>query len=414
MNTNVVDVDLSTLPLSGDGVLAQLNRLREHDPLYWSERSRCWIVTGHSQVMEGFSGTLPLSSTHLPASLYRSMPPDVMQTRMPNMLRYMTRMITNLDGQDHARIRKLLVKAFTRKLVEDLRPFVRDRVSMLLDRAAAQRDLEFHEGMSRQLPGHVILKLLGLTEQVSLETLKRWADTVTLALTSFNPKVEWLDALEAMLVESNEVFRLAIEDRRRNPKPDLITELVNAVDSGDRLTMDEMLGAMNLIIVAGHDTTANSMTLGVRALARHPDAWAQWRAHPERSLDESIELMRYVAMSTALPRIVSQDFDWQGRKLRKGDLLMLFIAGGNRDPHVFGDAEKIDFGRQNDAALTFGPGLHHCIGHMLAKMQMSEYFGALTQRFEHVEILEEPAFVPNLVFRGVQSLKVRFHPRPAH
>jgi len=87
------------------------------------------------------------------------------------------------------------------------------------------------------------------------------------------------------------------------------------------------------------------------------------------------------------------------------------MAGGNRDPKVFADAERLDLDRSNDPALTFGPGLHHCIGHLLAKMQMAEFFGSLVQRFDRVELLEEPRFNPNLVFRGVQNLRVRFHPR---
>jgi cytochrome P450 len=153
------------------------------------------------------------------------------------------------------------------------------------------------------------------------------------------------------------------------------------------------------------------MTLGVRALARDPAAWAQWRAHPERGVDATIELMRFTAMSTAQPRLASRDFEWRGRKIRANDLVMLMIAGGNRDPRVFANPEQLDLARPSDTALTFAPGLHHCIGHLLAKVQLSEFFAALTQRFERVEILEEPQFVPNLVFRGVTGLQVRFHPR---
>jgi cytochrome P450 len=391
-------------------MLPALNRLRDQDPLFWSDTSRCWIVTGHAEVSEGFSGTLPLSSHHIPASLYRVIPPAEFATRLPNTLRYMSRILPNLDGTDHARIRKLLVKAVSRKIVEDIRPYVRDRVSVLLDKAETQRDIEFNENIARQQTGAVILRLLGLSESY-LERLKGWTDAVTLALTSFNPDPAWLDALETVVIDMNNVFRREIDACRAAPRADLTTALVNAVDDGDRLTVDELLAAMNLIIVAGHDTTLNSMSLGVRALAKDPAAWAQWRAHPERSQDNAIELMRYVAMASALPRIVAEDFEWHGRKLHQHDLVMLMMAGGNRDPKVFTDPNRMDFSRQNDPALTFGPGLHHCIGHLLAKMQMSEFFSALTQRFDRVELLEEPEFNPNLVFRGVKNLQVRFHPR---
>jgi len=307
-------------------------------------------------------------------------------------------------------VRRLLVKAFSRKIVEDLRPYVRERVDLILARAAAARELEFNEGISRQLPGAVILRLLGMSESY-LERLKAWTDGVTRALTSFDPQVQWLETLEVVVSEMIEVFRGEIEERRRNPRSDLISALVTAVDAGDVLTVDEMLGALILVIIAGHDTTSNSMTLGVRALARNPDAWRELRAHPERSVDAVVEIMRYSAMSSAQPRLAARDFDWRGRHIRQNDLVMLMIAGGNRDPQVFENPESMELTRRNDLSLTFGPGVHHCIGHLLAKLQLSEFFAALTQRFDTVEILKEPEFVPNLVFRGVTRLDVRFHPR---
>ncbi|MET0657117.1 MAG: cytochrome P450, partial [Steroidobacteraceae bacterium] len=143
-------------------------------------------------------------------------------------------------------------------------------------------------------------------------------------------------------------------------------------------------------------------------------AWAQWRAQPDKGVEFAIELMRYIAMSTTMPRLASQDFEWRGRKIREGDLVMLMIAGGNRDPKIYRQPNALDFSRPNDTALTFGPGLHHCIGHLLAKLQLSEFFTAVTQRFDRVEILEDPQFTPNLVFRAVNQLHVRFHPRQAH
>jgi cytochrome P450 len=152
------------------------------------------------------------------------------------------------------------------------------------------------------------------------------------------------------------------------------------------------------------------MTLGVRALAANPTAWSEWREHPERAVDSTVELMRFTAMSTAQPRLAAQDFDWRGRKIRKHDLVMLMIAGGNRDTNVYKNPDQLQLTRTNDMSLTFAPGLHHCIGHMLAKLQLSEFFSALTQRFDSVQILEEPTFVPNLVFRGVTGFKIRMHP----
>jgi len=116
-------------------------------------------------------------------------------------------------------------------------------------------------------------------------------------------------------------------------------------------------------------------------------------------------------MSTAFPRVVLEDFEWRGRKLSRGQLVMLMVAGGNRDASVYSEPDRMDFTRSNDRSLTFGPGLHHCIGHLLAKLQLSEFFSALVDRFASVDILEPPVFTPTLVFRSVNALHLRFNPR---
>lgn len=403
------DIDLATLPTKGDQVLTELNRLREYSPIHWSEASHCWIISGHAEVTESFRGALPFSNFSLPDRLAYGMQPEEKEARWPNIVRYYPAAVTNTDGVDHARLRKLYLKAVNRKLVEGLRPFVRQRVSDLLDIAASKDDVEFVSEIARPLPGSTALRLLGMSQDY-LGRLEEWDAAVSTALMSVNAKHEWLDTLEAATIDMVNVFHREIALRRTAPQEDLITELLNAVEDGDRLSMDEMLGALILVIIAGHDSTANSITLGIRALAKDVDAWAYWRDHPDRGVDCAVELMRYAAMSAIQPRIISADFEWQGHHLRKGDIALLSIAGGNRDPEAYTEPERLDFMRRNDMALTFGPGLHHCVGHVLAKMQLTEFFGSLVERFNRVEILEDPAFTEALVFRGLTALHLRFEP----
>lgn len=404
------DVNLAALTLAGDALLPELNRLREQDPIHWSATSGVWIVTGHAEILDGFACKVPLSNASLPDRLIPGMTVAQMQARWPTIVRYQPRSVTNADGADHARLRKLFLKAFNRKLVESLRPFVRQRVATLLDLAVAKREVEFNGEISRRIPGSVVLSLLGMSQDY-LDRLEEWDSIAAAALMSSHPTVEWLDRLEASQIEINQVFMREIDERRVSPRNDLITELLQATEDGDKLSMEEMLQALYLIIIAGHDSTSNSITLGMRAMARHPQLWQQWRANPDKSVEYSMELMRYVAMISAQPRIVAEDFDWQGKHLKKGDVAFLMIAGGNRDPRVFQNPEQLQLGRSSDESLVFGPGLHHCIGHLLAKMQVSEFFNAMVQRFDSADILEEPRFTSALVFRGLASLKLRFHPR---
>lgn len=411
--TATVDVDLMKTAELGDAILTELDRLRELDPVYWSPASGVWLITRHADVVRGFSGELPLSVHRVQLMHFARLSAEERERRIPSLLRYVPRWIVETDPPEHTRLRKLLVKAFSKKVVEGVRPYVRERVALLMDKARTQPDLEFVEGMARQLPGAVILKLLGLPEE-NMARLRGWANAFQVGLASSHPRLEWLEMADRAMAEMNELFSREIDKRRRHPQEDLLTSLVHATEEGDTLSEDEMLAALSLLLVAGHDTTSNSMTLGVVALSRSPQSWAWMHAHPERALDSVNEIMRLSAMSAAEPRIALEDFEWHGKLIRKGEPVMLMQAAGNRDPRVYSEPDRLNFERSNDQVLTFGPGLHHCIGHLLAKMQMTEFFGSLVQQFERIEVLDKTLdYMPQIVFRGLFALNVRFHPRRA-
>jgi cytochrome P450 len=178
------------------------------------------------------------------------------------------------------------------------------------------------------------------------------------------------------------------------------------------LSEDELVGILHLTLLAGHDTTTNTISLGVAALSKDFEAREYMRNNPDRLADSLMELMRHIAMSTSMSRIVTQDFVWRGHQLKAGQVVHLMIAGANRDPRVFPDPEVLDFSRPQDMNMTFGPGLHHCIGHFLAKMELGEFFPEFLKRFEPFEVLDkEILFGGGMSFRGPQELHVRLHPR---
>lgn len=407
------DVDLQRTGELGEALLTELDRLRELDPIHWSAASGAWLITRHEDVLKGFSGSLPLSVSRLPVIQFAQIPEEQRAQRIPSLIKYIPKWIVTVDHPEHSRLRKLLVKAFSRKVVEDVRPYVRERVVALLDKAQQQGELEFVESIARQLPGAVILRLLGLPEE-NLGRLRGWANAFQIGLASNQPRAEWLEAADRAMAEMNELFEVEIESRRRQPRDDLLTSLVHATEDGETLSNDEMLAALSLLLVAGHDTTSNSMTLGLVALSRSPQSWEYMRAHPERTLDCVLEIMRYSAMSAAQPRSALEDFEWGGKLIRRGDPVMLMQAAGNRDPRMYAAPDRLSFEHQNDRSLTFGPGMHHCIGHLLAKMQLTEFFGSLVQRFERVEVLDQALdYMPQIIFRGLFALRVRFQPRQA-
>jgi len=413
MNTISVapDVDLSKVAELGESLLTELDRLREFDPIHWSPATGAWLVTRHADVVRGFSGELPLSVNPSRRPTFSVIPPEELPKRIPTLLTYLPKWIVSHDPPVHTRMRKLLVKAFSKKVVESVRPYVQARVAQLLDEKKPNEEFEFVEGIARQLPGGVILKLMGLPQEY-LPRLKAWANAFQMGLASSRPEIKWLEAAETAMIEMNEIFRTAIEEHRRSPREDLLTSLIEATEDGESLSADEMLAALSLILIAGHDTTHNSMTLGIVALGRSPQSWRYMYEHPDRTLSCVNEIMRLSAMSAALPRVATEDFEWHGKTIRAGDPLYLIMAAGNRDPRVYGHPDRLDLERDNSQSLVFGPGLHHCVGHLLAKMQLTEFFSALVRRFECVEFLDPTLdFMPQIVFRGLYRLNVRLKPR---
>jgi pimeloyl-[acyl-carrier protein] synthase len=410
-SSEAFDVDLMKTAELGDQILEELDRLREIESVHWSAATGGWLVTGHADVMRGFSGELPLSVDRLPSIQFSVMSPEEQQRRIPTLLKYIPKWIVSLDPPAHTRQRKLLVKAFNKKAVENVRPYVRERVASLMDEAQQNPDTEFVEGIARQLPGAVILRFIGLPEE-NVSRLKLWANSFQLGLSSNRPRPEWLETADRAMAEMNELFVREVAEHRQAPREDLLSALLHATEDGETLSDDEMLAALSLLLVAGHDTTHNSITLGVVALSRNPASWTYMRAHPERILDCVNEIMRISAMSAAQARVAVADFELGGKLIKQGDAVFLMQAAGNRDPRVFPRPEKLDFAHDNTTSLTFGPGLHHCVGHLLAKMQLCEFFSQLVQRFDSVEILDDKLdFMPQIVFRGLFKLNVRFHPR---
>jgi len=407
------DVDLNRDPVEhGLGFIDDVNRLRDLEPVHWSDKSHCWIVSRHEDVAAGFTGEFPLGNAGRNEFSLATIPPEDRPARIPNLHKYIPHWLVSMDGPEHARVRKLIMKAFTKKLVEKNRPMAKERVSYLLDRAEANKDgIEFNERIARPLPGYVIFKLLGLPDE-HFDSLRDWSNAVVEGMTASLPAPETLEKTDRALGEMNRAVLGVLEAREKEPREDLLTAMLQATEDGESLTIDELLGTMHVAIVAGHDTTSNTMTMGVEALSRHPEAWRYMYENPDRILDCVNELMRYVAMSGGQPRIAMEDFEWHGKRIEQGDIVFLNIMSANRDPLVFDNPNALDLHRDNSDSQVFGPGIHHCIGHLLAKMQLCEFFQALVNRFESVEILDERLdFMPASIFRGMYGLNVRFHTR---
>jgi pimeloyl-[acyl-carrier protein] synthase len=393
----------------GPQLLDRLLALRSAGPILWSEQQNAWLVTSNEAVAEAFKGELPLSSGRFERLL--GFIPEAERWRIETVRRIFPTFVVNMDPPVHTRLRRLLMRAFSRRVSESYRPFVQANIDRVLDEAALKNQVEFVEEVARQVPGRLILELLGLSQDDYPE-LQRWTNSISVALGGGAPTLDMLDRVEETFKEMETLFSAEIRRREETPTDDFISSLMAPDEEGDRLTHDEVLGACFLTLSAGNNSTTNTLSLGTAALARHPQARAELLAKPEMIDGAMMELMRFIAMSTNQVRLVTADFEWRGHPLKKGQMVSLLVAGANHDPAVFPQPEQLDFHRGQAANMTFAPGMHFCVGHFLARMQLTEFFTRLLTRFPNLEVLDEDLHWSTAFnFRGLKSLNVRLAPR---
>jgi pimeloyl-[acyl-carrier protein] synthase len=400
--------NFSQLSVLGRDLFAQLETVREAERVAWNDSVKGWLITRHEDVVAGFEAKVPLSCIRMEARSFGKDEMEAFAKRYPLTVSSLPNWIVNADPPRHTRLRNLMTRAFSRKIVENLRPFAKQTIANVLDSIADREEIEFMEHVARQITGRVILHKFGLSDEY-LQHLKKWSVSFSSGLGGVvEPGPTVMDTVEESIAEMQEIFKGEIARRRARPTEDFLSQLILAREADDTLTEEEILGICYLVIVAGHDTTLNTMTLGVSALSKNEAARQYMFEHPDGILNSVMEVMRYIAMSTAFNRVAAEDFVWHGKQIRKGDLVWLMVAGANRDPRVYDDPESMDLKRRTDQVTVFGLGIHHCIGHLLAKMQLCEFYPAFFTRFPDAKVLDkELDFQPAFSFRGLTGMNVR-------
>ena len=409
-NSSRLDFDLTDLHMLGPELAARLNAIREAEPVFWSDIQKGWFVTRFADVAEGFGGKLPLSNVRLGKVAFAAIPEAQWPSRIPLLTGATPKFANMTDPPYHARLRKPMNAAFTRSNVEVMRAFVRERLAGLLDDAEKRGEFELIETIARPLTGSVIMHLMGVPDK-HLPNLRDWANSIVAALGTPRPSVALLEEGERAMREMDKVFQDELDRRRRQPQDDFLTVLAGIGQGGEEaLNHEELLGTCVNTLLAGHESTASTMALGVAALVQNPDQVSYMLAHPERSAQTVDEIGRYVAMSASQTRLAAQDFEWHGKQIRRGDVIYLWVASASRDPRIFANPDVLDLSRNIKETLVFGRGIHHCVGHFLAKLQLGEFFPAMFRRFR-VRVLDDPLdFSGGYAFRTLSTLHVRVAP----
>ena len=372
--------------------------LRERDPVHRSGLMNAWLFTRHADIDTILRDHRLFSNDPRKGTLSRRQRAGLPADDEFTML--------FLDPPDHKRLRALVNKAFTPKAVNALEPHIRSLLSSLLDDIDDPAGFDLMQTVAQPLPVIVIAEMLGIPPEDRAQ-FKIWSDQRARTL---EPSI---DARERALADAankalNDYFRPIIEERRAAPQDDIVSALAQAEEEGDRLTELEMLNMLRLLLIAGNETTTNLIGNGVLALLRHPDQLQRLRDDPSLIPLAVDELLRFDSPVQTDFRRALEDCEVNGFPLKKRDNIVLLLGAANRDPDVFDEPDRLDVGRGDRSHLSFGRGIHHCIGAPLARLEGRIVLEMLLERYSQINLRgEQPRFRNSIVLRGLESLPVR-------
>jgi cytochrome P450 len=321
--------------------------------------------------------------------------------------------ILEMEPPDHTRLRRLISAAFARGHVERLRPWVEDLARTLVDelveRSGGTEPVDVLSGMAEQLPVAVIAELLGVPD-ADRPLLRPWSNAIV-KMYEYGRTTEIEAAAERAADEFVTYLRTLAAERRRSPGEDLLSHLVSVRDAeGDRLTEDELVTTCILLLNAGHEATVNVSGNGLLALLQHPDQLQRLR--DDRTLLPTAieELMRYDSPLQLFERTATADVEIGGVTVRQGQKIAALLGSANHDPAVFEAPESLDVGRADNPHISFGAGVHFCIGAPLARVELQASFAALLDRTSSLTLGAEPVRRPEFVIRGLRDLPVVLQP----
>ena len=368
-------------------------RLRERDPVHRSRLFNGWVLSKFSDVDAVLRDHSRFSNDD--RSLGETAP-DARGDDVHSML--------YLDPPDHTRLRSLVTKAFSARSIESLQSRIEQIVDQLLDQAESKGRFDIIEALAYPLPVIVIAEMLGVPPE-DRDRFKRWSDDVARILEPRSSREEVQSAMDSRTALM-EYFDGIVEEHRKEPKDDLVSALIVAQEEGDKLSHEEILVTLLLLLVAGNETTRNLIGNGMLALLRHPDELAQLRANPDLLEPAVEELLRFDSPVQIDSRAALEDLELHGKPIRKGQRVICLVGSANRDIDVFDQSDRLDFGRENQSHISFGRGIHHCLGASLARLEAQVAFRNLLQRFPQILLAQKPRYRRRVALRGLESLVV--------
>jgi cytochrome P450 len=368
-------------------------------PVHRDEAMSVWHLVGYDEVQTG------LRDARLSAARAGYFLSEEQRQAFASLSRIVPAMMVFADPPQHTRLRRLVTKAFTPRVVEGVRSRVQAMVDDLLGRVEPTRQVDVIADLAIPLPTMVIAALLGIPE-ADRDQLKAWSDDFA-AFIGGPTDHEGNRRADCAIRDLTTYFGTAIAWWRREPGDNLISHLVAVEEQGDALTANELLATCVLLLIGGHETTTNLIGNGLLALLRHPEQ--RQRLRNDRSLIGSAveELLRYDSPVQMTTRLALDNLTLGGARISQGELVMFWLGAANRDPAQFPEPARLDVGRVDTRHLAFGYGIHFCVGAALARLEGQVTLATLIERFPNLMLTDEPLeYHGTQVFRALKRLPV--------
>ena len=382
-----------------------LARLREEQPfcrVTLPDKTPVWLATRYEDVK-----TL-LTDERFAKSRHNALTPEQLRKQpwIPPMFRPLERTMVDLDPPDHTRLRQFVHKAFTPRLIEQMRDRVQTLANDLLDAVSRKGEMDLVRDYALPLPMTIITEILGVPIQ-DRDKFHKWSKVIV-SVDQFNANWRVIPAIWMF----NRYLRRFFKVRRSDLRDDLVSALIQAEEAGGRLSEDELLAMVFLLLVAGHETTVNLIASGTLELLRHHDQMEKLRRDPTLIKSAVEELLRYTApvfMSTE--RYAREDVTIQGVTISRGEMTLGVMGSANRDETVFENPDILDIKREPNKHLSFGHGIHYCLGAALARLEAQIAINTLLERMPKLRLKGSPESLRwrrSLILRGLDSLPVEF------
>jgi len=384
------------------------HQLRAEAPAYWSEAWGCWLLTRYDDVVNTLRDHKRFSSVGRLTSVIEQELPEPVREQIQPLVRHYSTGLINVDPPDHTRLRGLVHKAFTPRVIERLRSHVQEIVDGLLDQVQAAGRMDVIADLSYPLPVTVIAELMGIPKN-DHEQFKAWSGQIVEFMATPRPTPAILLRSQEALLALRSYFRhIFAEQQRQAPREDLISALVAVEEAGDKLAEEELLSTCVTILIGGHETTTNLIASGLWALLQHPEQLQKLRTRAELIGPAVEEFLRYEGPFQRNRRIATEDVRLNGQQIKKGELVVQFLGAANRDPAQFPEPDRLDIERSPNKHLAFGYGVHFCLGAALARLEAPLAINTVLRRMPDLQLATDKLEWQNTVFRGLQELPVTF------